>query len=98
MSSSLISHLSRNWNISGLNESIQVVPAQMRMGKHWYKGTADSIYQNLNLIRDSKPDQVAVFGGDHIYRAIDQMEEEHRQSGAALTVAAFPVPIEEALE
>ena len=97
MSSSLISHLSRNWNISGLNESIQVVPAQMRMGKHWYKGTADSIYQNLNLIRDSKPDQVAVFGGDHIYKfAIDQMEEEHRESGAALTVAAFPVPIEEA--
>lgn len=97
MSSSLISHISRYWNLPGIGESIEVVPAQMRMGEHWYQGTADSIYQNLNLIRDVKPDQVAIFGGDHIYKfAIDQMEEVHRSTKADLTVAAFPVPIEDA--
>ena len=99
MSSSLISHLSRNWHLPGIGESIEVVPAQMRMGEHWYRGTADSIYQNLNLIRDAKPDQVAIFGGDHIYKfAVDQMEAQHRQTQADLTVAAFPVPIEDATQ
>ena len=97
MSSSLISHINRNWNLNSIGENIEVVPAQMRMGSHWYRGTADSIYQNLNLIRDFNPDQIAIFGGDHIYKfAINQMEDAHRQSNADLTVAAFPVPIEEA--
>jgi glucose-1-phosphate adenylyltransferase len=97
MSSSLISHLSRNWHLRGIGENIEVVPAQMRMGEHWYQGTADSIYQNLNLIRDSKADNVAVFGGDHIYKFnIREMEDYHNEIGADLTVAAFPVPIEEA--
>ena len=97
MASSLISHINRNWHISGLSDNIEVVPAQMRMGGHWYKATADSIYQNLNLIRDFNPDHIAVFGGDHIYKfAVNQMDQEHRDSGADLTVAAFPVPIEEA--
>ena len=50
MSSSLISHVSRNWHLTGIGENIEIVPAQMRMGEHWYRGTADSIYQNLNLI------------------------------------------------
>ena len=50
MASSLISHLNRTWSSQGLGETIEVVPAQMRMGEHWYKGTADSIYQNLNLL------------------------------------------------
>lgn len=97
MASSLISHINRNWHISGLSDNIEVVPAQMRMGGHWYKATADSIYQNLNLIRDFNPDHIAVFGGDHIYKfAVNQMDQDHRDSGADLTVAAFPVPIEEA--
>lgn len=97
MASSLISHISRNWHLPGIGEGIQVVPAQMRMGEHWYKGTADSIYQNLNLIRDVKPKYVAVFGGDHIYKfAINQMEEQHKNTNADLTVAVFPVPLEEA--
>lgn len=97
MASSLISHINRNWHISGLSDNIEVVPAQMRMGGHWYKATADSIYQNLNLIRDFNPDHIAVFGGDHIYKfAVNQMDQEHRDSGADLTVAAFPVPLEEA--
>ncbi len=97
MSSSLIQHLNRNWHIAGINAFIEVVPAQMRTGAHWYQGTADSVYQNINLIRDARADQVAVFGGDHIYKfAIHDMEEQHRQTGADLTVAAFPVPREEA--
>lgn len=97
MSSSLISHLNRNWNLNGFGDLIEVVPAQMRHGEHWYRGTADSVFQNLNLIRDARPRHVAIFGGDHIYKfAINQMEDAHEESGADLTVAAYPVPIEEA--
>ena len=97
MSSSLISHISRNWHLTGIGENIEIVPAQMRMGEHWYRGTADSIYQNLNLIRDSQAKNVAVFGGDHIYKfAINEMEEFHDLHQCDLTVAAFPVPIQEA--
>jgi glucose-1-phosphate adenylyltransferase len=97
MSSSLIKHLSRNWRLSGFGEYIEVVPAQMRMGEFWYRGTADAVYQNLNLVRDARAEHVAVFGGDHIYKmAVDQMEEQHRDRAADLTVAAFPVPRAEA--
>jgi glucose-1-phosphate adenylyltransferase len=97
MSSSLIKHLSRNWRLSGFGEFIEVVPAQMRLGEFWYRGTADAVYQNLNLIRDSRAEHVAVFGGDHVYKfAIDQMDAAHRAMNADLTVAAFPVPRDEA--
>ncbi|HEY5950522.1 MAG TPA: glucose-1-phosphate adenylyltransferase [Kofleriaceae bacterium] len=97
MSSSLIKHLSRNWRLSGFGEYIEVVPAQMRLGEFWYRGTADAVYQNLNLVKDARAEHVAVFGGDHIYKmAVDQMEEQHRERHADLTVAAFPVPVEEA--
>lgn len=99
MASSMIKHLNRNWHLGGINEYVEVVPAQMRQGEHWYRGTADSIYQNLNLIHDSRARHVAVFGGDHIYKlAIDQMELFHREQGADLTIAAFPVPRSEASE
>ncbi|MDB4957649.1 MAG: ADP-glucose pyrophosphorylase [Myxococcales bacterium] len=97
MSSSLIKHLSRNWRLSGFGEYIEVVPAQMRLGEFWYRGTADAVYQNLNLVRDARAANVAVFGGDHIYKmAVDQMEDQHRDLAADLTVAAFPVPTAEA--
>lgn len=97
MSSSLIKHLSRNWRLSGFGEYIEVVPAQMRLGEFWYRGTADAVFQNLNLVRDARAEHVAVFGGDHIYKmAVDQMEEQHRDRAADLTVAAFPVPTSEA--
>lgn len=93
MSSSLIQHLNRNWHISGMNAFVEVVPAQMRMGTHWYRGTADSIFQNINLILDARADNVAVFGGDHIYKFdVNKMEREHLAHDADLTVAAFPVP------
>ncbi|MEZ4368186.1 MAG: glycogen/starch synthase [Kofleriaceae bacterium] len=97
MSSSLIKHLGRNWRLSGFGEYIEVVPAQMRMGEFWYRGTADAVYQNLNLLRDSRAGVVAVFGGDHVYKfAIDQMDTQHRDTGADLTVACIPVPRSEA--
>jgi len=97
MSSSLIKHLNRNWRLSGFGEYIEVVPAQMRVGEFWYRGTADAVFQNLNLVRDARAEHVAVFGGDHIYKFdIGQMDGLHRESGADLTVAAFPVPIAEA--
>jgi len=97
MSSSLIKHLNRNWRLSGFGEYIEVVPAQMRLGEFWYRGTADAVYQNLNLVRDARAEHVAVFGGDHVYKmAVDQMEQQHREKAADLTVAAFPVPVREA--
>jgi glucose-1-phosphate adenylyltransferase len=97
MSSSLIKHLNRNWRLSGFGEYIEVVPAQMRLGEFWYRGTADAVYQNLNLVRDARASHVAVFGGDHVYKfAVDQMDAFHRDNHADLTVAAFPVRREEA--
>jgi glucose-1-phosphate adenylyltransferase len=97
MASSLIKHLNRNWRLSGFGEYIEVVPAQMRLGEFWYRGTADAVSQNLNLVRDARPNHVAVFGGDHVYKfAPDQMDEFHRRQDADLTVAVFPVPRHEA--
>ncbi len=97
MASSLIHHLQRNWHISGLDGFIEVVPAQMRMGSFWYRGTADAIAQNMNLIRDSRADLVAIFGGDHIYKMdLRQMEDQHSDTEAHLTIAACPVPRAEA--
>ena len=96
MASSLIKHLNRNWNISGIDAFIEEVPAQMRTGGNWYLGTADAVYQNLNLIWDARPRNVAVFGGDHIYKFdVTKMEAFHDEIGADLTIAALAVPVEE---
>ncbi|MDX2441833.1 MAG: sugar phosphate nucleotidyltransferase, partial [Desulfobacterales bacterium] len=97
-SHSLMKHLSQAWRISGLpGRFIDPIPAQMRTGKHWYKGTADAIYQNLNLIDSHEPEVVCVFGGDHIYKMeVRQMIDYHQSKGAELTVAAIPVPVEKA--
>ncbi len=98
-SQSLIDHLRRTWRASGLHEDhfVLVVPPQLRWGDSWYRGTADAVYQNLNLLRDYGPTLVAVFGADHIYRMdISQMVAFHRDREADVTVAALPVPVEEA--
>jgi glucose-1-phosphate adenylyltransferase len=87
------------WQFSNVlkNQFIIPVPAQMRKGEHWYEGTSDAIYQNIHLIELSKPDVVAVFGADHIYRMdIRQMLAYHKGQGAKGTVAALPIPISEA--
>jgi glucose-1-phosphate adenylyltransferase len=97
-SHSLDVHLSRTWRMSTLlGNYVTSVPAQMRAGKRWFLGSADAVYQNLNLIRDEHPDYVFVFGADHIYRMDPaQMLEQHMATGADVTVAGIPVPIEEA--
>lgn len=97
MASSLIRHISRNWHLTGIQEFIEIVPAQMRLGPSWYKGTADAVWQNANLLHESRAPHVGIFSGDHIYKfAIDQMQALHEEVGADLTIAGWPVPIEEA--
>jgi glucose-1-phosphate adenylyltransferase len=98
-SQSLIEHLKDGWQFGHIvhDHFIIPVPAQMRLGETWYQGTADAIFQNLNLIDDFKPDLVAVFGADHIYRMdIQQMIDFHVDRKAAISVATLPVPVEEA--
>ncbi|MGA1598380.1 MAG: glucose-1-phosphate adenylyltransferase [bacterium] len=97
-SHSLMQHMRQGWRLSGIvNNFIDPIPAQMRTGRKWYEGTADAIYQNINLIEDTQPDHVCVFGGDHIYRMdIRQMMQFHSKRRAELTVAAIPVPVSEA--
>jgi glucose-1-phosphate adenylyltransferase len=98
-SQSLIEHLKDGWQFGRIlhDHFIVPVPAQMRLGESWYQGTADAIFQNLNLIDDFKPDLVAVFGADHIYRMdIQQMIAFHVDRKAAVTVATLPVPLEDA--
>jgi glucose-1-phosphate adenylyltransferase len=101
-SQSLLQHLRDGWEFSGIlkNHYIIPVPAQMRSaGETWYRGTADAIFQNVNLIEQSDPHVVAVFGADHIYRMnIREMIEFHEQKRAQATVAAIPVPRSEAAE
>src|SRR6185437_284254 len=99
-SHSLDRHVTTTWRLSSLlGNYVTPVPAQQRLGPHWYTGSADAIYQSLNLIYDDKPDIVAVFGADHVYRMdMRQMIGQHIASGAGVTVAAIPVPREEATE
>lgn len=97
-SQSLNIHLRQAWHFSGLTDHfIDPIPAQMRMGKRWYEGTADAIYQNIRLIEIHQPELVVIFGSDHIYKMnVRQMTEFHKSKKADLTVAAIRVPIEEA--
>ena len=97
-SQSLIEHVRESWSIAGRlkDQFVTVVPPQMRARGGWYEGTADAVYQNLNLIADFRPDVVAVFGADHIFRMdVSQMIQFHQESGAEVSVAALPVPIEQ---
>ena len=97
-SHSLDRHISQTWRFSTLlNQYVAPVPAQMRRGPFWFQGSADAIYQNLNLIHDERPDLVCVFGADHIYRMDPrQMVDHHVAVGAGVTVAAIPVARHEA--
>ncbi|MBP2437426.1 glucose-1-phosphate adenylyltransferase [Microbacterium amylolyticum] len=94
-SHSLDRHISQVWNMNGLLGSyIASVPAQQRLGKRWFQGSADAILQSLNLIYDERPDYIAVVGADHVYRMdFDQMLQAHIESGADATVAAIRQPI-----
>ncbi|TBN56675.1 glucose-1-phosphate adenylyltransferase [Glaciihabitans arcticus] len=94
-SHSLDRHVSQTWRLSGLLDAyVASVPAQQRLGKRWFSGSADAILQSLNLLRDEKPDIVVVVGADHVYRMdFSQMIEAHIASGRGLTVAAIRQPI-----
>jgi glucose-1-phosphate adenylyltransferase len=97
-SHSLDRHVAATWQLSNLFGNYVVpVPAQMRRGPHWFSGSADAIYQNLNLIYDERPDVICVFGADHVYR-IDPRElvAQHVAGGAGVTVAGLRVPIADA--
>jgi glucose-1-phosphate adenylyltransferase len=93
-SHSLDRHITTTWRMSTLlGNYVTPVPAQQRLGPHWYTGSADAIYQSLNLIYDEKPEMVIVFGADHVYRMDPrQMIGQHLKHGAGVTVAAIPVP------
>ena len=99
-SDSLNKHVSAAWSLNpSMGQYVDLVPAQMRTGNAWYKGTSDAIFQNINLITDERPDLVAIFGGDHIYKMdVDQMVDFHIKHQAMLTIAAIPVPVSEAGE
>jgi len=99
-SHSLDRHVAATWRLSPLlGNYVAPVPAQMRRGPYWFSGSADAIYQNLNLLYDERPEYVAVFGADHIYRMDPrQMIDQHVDAGADVTVAAIRVPIEQASE
>ncbi len=94
-SHSLDRHITKTWRMSTLlGNYVTPVPAQQRVGKRWFEGSADAIYQSLNLIYDERPDYVVVFGADHVYRMdARQMVESHIASGAGATVAAIRQPL-----
>jgi glucose-1-phosphate adenylyltransferase len=99
-SHSLDRHLAQTWRMSPLlGNYVAPVPAQMRTGKTWFAGSADAIFQNLNIIRDEAPDYICVFGADNLYRMdATQMLDDHIASGAGVTVAGLRVPVEQAYQ
>jgi glucose-1-phosphate adenylyltransferase len=99
-SHSLDRHITTTWRMSSLlGNYVTPVPAQQRLGPQWYTGSADAIYQSLNLIFDERPDLVVVFGADHVYRMDPrQMIDQHITGGAGVTVAAIRVPRMDATE
>jgi glucose-1-phosphate adenylyltransferase len=96
LSHSLDRHLAQTWRLSPLlGNYVVTVPAQMRTGPRWFAGSADAVYQNLNILGDEQPRYVVVFGADHIYRMnLEPMLQQHIETGAGVTVAGIPVPLE----
>src|ERR1700678_4504380 len=97
---SLIQHVQRGWSYlrGEFGEFIDVVPAQQQVGKHWYRGTADCVYQNLDLIRGSRPKHVLVLAGDHIYKMdYGPMIAYHVEKGADITIGVVEVPREQSI-
>ena len=94
-SHSLDRHISQTWRMSPLLGSyVASVPAQQRLGKRWFSGSADAILQSMNLLSDERPDYVVIVGADHVYRMdFDQMIQAHIESGRGVTVAAIRQPL-----
>ncbi len=102
MAQDLISHIQSGWqsSYSALGEGVHIIPAQQRIDESWYRGTADAIYQNLDLIkRFDQTERILILGGDHIYKMdYSRMINFHVESGADVTVACIQMPIEQASE
>ena len=95
-SQSLIRHIQRGWSFldGRFNEFIELLPAQQRVTVDWYKGTADAVYQNLDLLRRHAPDYVLVLAGDHVYKMdYERMLLDHTERGADMTIACIEVPV-----
>jgi glucose-1-phosphate adenylyltransferase len=94
-SHSLDRHVTKTWRMSTLlGNYVASIPAQQRVDKNWYLGSADAIFQSLNVIQDERPDVVVVVGADHVYRMdFSDMVRQHRETGAGVTVAAIRQPI-----
>ncbi len=97
-SASLEEHIARAWRLSPMLDSyIETIPAQQRTGKSWFKGSADAVFQCQHVISDDEPELVCIFGGDHIYKMdVRQMIAAHIEKRADVTVAAVPIPLDEA--
>jgi glucose-1-phosphate adenylyltransferase len=96
---SLIRHVERSWGFleASLGEFVDIVPAQQQTGERWYSGTANAVFQNLDLVREAHPERVVVLAGDHIYKMdYSVLLADHVARGAQLTVACVEVPIEQA--
>jgi len=97
---SLVRHLTRAWPLASavLDQYIECAPAAMNRGPTWFRGTADAIYQNLDLLREVRPDHVVIFGADHIYKMdVSQMMQFHLDMDADVTIATLPVPKKDAV-
>ncbi|KAB7744513.1 glucose-1-phosphate adenylyltransferase [Nostocoides sp. F2B08] len=94
-SHSLDRHVTKTWRMSTLlGNYVAPIPAQQRIDKNWYLGSADAVFQSLNVIQDERPDIVVVVGADHVYRMdFSDMVRQHRETGAGVTVAAIRQPI-----
>src|SRR5215213_2856587 len=98
---SLIQHVERGWSFlrGEFGEFVEVIPAQQQIGEQWYRGTADAVYQNLDLILSHRPKHVLVLAGDHIYKMdYGPMIAYHVEKGADITVGVVEVPIADAKE
>ena len=97
---SLIRHIERGWSFlaANLGEYVDVAPAQQRIDEGWYRGTADAVYQNLNILRDARAEYVLILAGDHVYKMnYAVMLDEHVARRADVTVACLPVPAQDAI-
>ncbi len=97
----LIRHIERSWGFleASLGEFVDIVPAQQQTGEGWYSGTANAVFQNLDLVREARPEHVVVLAGDHVYKMdYSSMLAEHVANGADLSVACLEVPVQDASE
>jgi len=96
---SLHSHIREGWNIFSreLGEFIDLIPAQQRIGEEWYQGTADSVFQNINILEDEKPELILILSGDQVYKMdYRRIINAHLEKKADLTISVFEVPLKEA--